>query len=634
MASSKAASDTVSKVLKDLDEDLRAHRLFADRVDQRYRAYRGIIEERSQADNWTHKHHPAIVLQSIETMVANLIDSSPKWRLRVNPIMDDPAAVQRLRDGARANEILLSHQLNIDHYAEKQRPFDLQGLIAGLTVSKQFWLEKKGTRKSLRTVEEPIIDIFGLEIGSIPRLREMETPTTFRDDPTSEVVDVRDFIWQRGATGLANCSRVYHRVWLDFDELKELEKDGKYGKSAGGESVDTLKDSRSFGSDLYKREQELFETDKSKDKIEVIECWIERGKRVVTVANRKVLLSDKPNPFWFEHLDHSFPFVVCSAMPDLFVIPGISEVELMAELQEQLWTLSNQRLDNLSLIANSVFLVADDMEDPDGFEFGPGERWLVPRPVKDSIQPFSPDPQGAQISLQAEELLRGDIQNVTGGMPFLSGTDSGTIDQKTATGVSIITSLAQKRLATKKQMFTWAKRRIGEQWCALNQQYVRATRIVPTVGEDGVDAFMEIQPDLLQGSYSFETEMVEESFLRQEKRAEAQSKLQVFLQAAPVFAALQVPLNAKAFMDDYLESFDITDKDRYYSAQQQIPPGGQQQQAPQPGQNGQGVTAPQSVMAQTSPSNEMSMNPAVMMQRMLAAQGGPNNIGQEMSPFA
>lgn len=628
---SKEAQDLVSRVVKDLDEDLRAHRTFADRVDERYRSYRGLIEARSQAAQWTNKHHPAYVLEAIDTMGAYLLESNPKWRLKVNPIMDDFAAVERLQKGAKANELLLSHQLSIDHYAEKQWVSNMQALIAGLTVEKQRWLEKRGPKRSLETYEEPIIDIFGMQIGSVPRLREVQQDQTFRDDPTSETVDVRDFVWQRGSVSLAACKRVAHRLWFDYDELKQLEKQGRYGKKAGGESVDTLRDSRSFGSTLYQREQELFESDKAKDKIEVFECWIDGGKRVVTIANRSVLLADKPNPFWFEHLDHMFPFVVCSGRPDLFVIPGISEVELLAELQEMLWTLANQRLDNIQLINNAIFLIADDTEDPDAFEFAPGERWLVPRPVKDTVQAWTPDPTVANLSLQSEALIRGDMSSITGGLPHLAGSDTSTIDQKTATGVSIITSLAQKRLATKKQMFTYAKRRIGEQWCALNQQFIRAPRLVPTIGEDGAEAFEEIRPDLIQGSYSFETEMVEESFLRQEKRAEAQAKLQVFLSAAPVYAALGTPLNPKAFMDDFLEAFDISDKDRYYSQQPQMqagaPPGAPGQQPPGAPPGPGGVTAPQSIQADTSPSNATSLNPAVMMQRALASRGGVVNAG-------
>lgn len=632
MARSKAASDLAQRVIKDLDEDLKAHKDFANKVDSRYRAYRGFIEERSSAANWTNKHHPAYVLEAIDTMGAYLLDSAPKWRIKVNPVMDDYEAAMKRMQGAKANELLLQSQLCTDHHAEKQWEFNTQGLVAGLTASKQFWNQRKGDKPRHDFYDEPVIDMFGMEIGSIPRRQTVVEQVTFRDDPTSETVDVRDFIWQRGATSLQNCSRVAHRLWFDFDDLKELEKAGKYGKAAGGEPVDTLKDSRSFGSDLYEREESLWGTNKSKDKIEVLECWIDKGRRVVTLANRKVVLADKKNPFWFQHLDHQFPFIVCSGRPDLFVIPGISEVELLMELQEMLWTLANQRLDNLQLINNAIFLVADDTEDPDAFEFAPGERWLVPRPVKETVQSWSPDPSVAGMSLQAESLIRGDMSSITGGLPHLAGSDTSTIDQKTATGVSIITSLAQKRLATKKQMFTWAKKRIGEQWCALNQQFITSERLIPIIGEDGAESFFEISPSLIEGSYSFEVDLVEESFLRQEKRAEAQAKLQVFLQAAPVFAAMGTPLNAKAYMDDFLEAFDISDKDRYYAAQQQMPQqqmgggGGQPQQSQAPPGPG-GVTAPQSIQADTSPSNATSLNPAVMMQRFMAQNGGVANVG-------
>jgi hypothetical protein len=345
-----------------------------------------------------------------------------------------------------------------------------------------------------------------------------------------------------------------------------------------------------------------------------------------------VLLADRPNPFWFEHLEYMFPFVICSAMPDLFVIPGISEVELMAELQEMLWSIANQRLDNLELVNNAIFMIADDIEDPDAMEFGPGERWLVPRPVEQTVRPWSPDVRVAEVSLSAENLIKGDLQNVTGGLPMLSG-DTSAVDQKTATGVSIVTSLAQKRVAMKKQMFIWAKRRIGEQWCALNQQFVRAPRLVPVIGKDGMQAFEKIRPQALQGTYAFEHEMVDESFMRQERRAEKQSLLQMFLQAAPVYKALGVPLNPKPFMEAYLEEFGVSDTERYFSPVEQIapgpgpgppgPPGLPPGQAPPPA-NGQGagVTSPLATNPAYSPSSPgPSMSPEVMMQQFLAGQG-------------
>jgi hypothetical protein len=640
MAKRTPAQDEIfSKVLKDFEEDLGPHKDLITKYDERYRAFRGIIEPRSQAAMWTNKLAQKHVASSIETAVASLLDPSPKWRLRACPIMGKADEIERLRDGARANELLLSHQLVIDKYAEKQRTFDLQGLILGTTGAKQYWVERRGLRHHLETVDEPVYGMYDQVIGSVPRTRQKTTDDfAYRDDPTTEVVDMRDLVLPENAISLERCPRVQHVMWLTYDELKRLEADGIYGPKAGGEPIDLVKEGKGFSSDAYNREQELFGVKRTKDLIKVVESWTEYGERAVTFANHAVLLSDKPNPFWFDHLDHKYPFVIASPMPDMFRIPGISEVEMMAEIQEMLWTLGNQRLDALQLLSNAIFLIADDVEDPDSFEFGPGERWLVPRPVDETIKPWSPDPNVPNMTLQAEGLLKQDLQNVTGGLPFLGGAESQSIDQQTATGVSIVTSLAQKRLAAKKQQFTWAKGRIGEQWCALNQQFVRSPRLVPVVGTDGASAFEEIRPDMIQGVYSFSTEMVEESMMRQERRAEAQAKLQVAVNAVGVWAPLAqagtVPmLNLKAFMDDYLEAFDVGDKERYYSAKapQVAPPTPGQPQPGQPqgapGQNGQGGATSPLATNPTAPSNSESMSPEVFMQQMLAGQGGPVNGG-------
>ena len=432
--------EVFQKALRGFNEDKNAHDKFRDDCDRRYRSYRGLLETRSNAAGWTNKQHPAYILQSIETMVGNLIDPNPKFRLRSVPTLGTPDEIEALRAGVKANEILLAHQLTVDKFAEKQRAFALQALITGLSVKKQYWGYGQQIVRRLNYNEQPIHDVMGNLLGSAPLVEEQQVTEVVKDDPCSEVVDVRDFIWHEGATSMKNCQRITHRIWMSFDELKQMEKQGVYGALAGGEDVDQLKDAKDFSADVYQRENDLFSVKRTKDQVEILECWIDGGKRVVTLGNRKILLADKPNPFWFDRLDHSYPFVVCSAMPDLFRIPGISEVELMAELQEMLWTLMNQRLDNLQLVNNAIFLIADDTEDPDAFEFAPGERWLVPRPVEETVKPWSPDIRVAEVSLNAEGQIKGDLQNITGGMPFLAGTDQNTLQNNTATGCLLYTS--------------------------------------------------------------------------------------------------------------------------------------------------------------------------------------------------
>lgn len=610
--------------LRGLEEDEKSHDRFCQKVERNYRAWRGILERRSDAAGWTNKQHPALAYQAMDTLLAGLLDPSPSWSLRARPRMvgvGEMPDVQQMKDGVKANELLLQDEIANDCYGEKQTVFLQQNLIAGLTVAKNFWRKDTGAAIASKVESTPIYEPnSGKIIGFQPRMVQKEQGTeTYFDGPSFDPVDVRDFIWHQSATSLDKAIRVTHRVWKDFSELKDLERQGIY------KNVDQLLESRDQTDALKTREQDLFQTDRTKDKIEVVECWIDHGRRVVSIGNRKVVLRDTNNPFRFEHLPNRYPFVVCSTSPDLFRIPGLSEVEIIREVQEILWTLLNQRLDNLQLINNAIVLLREDMDDPDSFDFYPGARNLVSDPAQ--VQMWTPNTSIADISLQAEDISRNDLQNLIGASPALQG--DGTDQANTATQASLVTSLAQRRLAMKKQQTRWCAKRTGEQWLALNQQQIDTDRYVPIVGKDGDIAIKTISPLLIQGRYSIDVDQMDESQMQQERLAQASSRLQIAVSAAQVFQLTGHPLNLRAFMDDVLDESNILDKDSYYSAlpQQQAPAPPPQGPPGMPGQPTGGVTSPAAADI-TSPSNQFSQSPALPMAQALASQGGAANVGQ------
>lgn len=604
--------------MRAFDQDSKAHRQFSLDVDKRYRAYRGVLERRSDAASWTNKQHPAYVLQIIETMIASSLDPSPTWKVKSRPKLAPIEQILAEQEGAKAMELLLSQQQDIDHFPEKQRPFAMQGFIAGLTVGKDYWRFSEANRKRLHSVDVPVE---GAEYLSVPQIQEVQGTEILHDNPTFEVVDVRDWIWHEAAPSLEKAMRITHRVWYSMDELRQLEAAGVYA------NVDQLSDTQDFSGLLANREQELFRTNRTKNLVEVLEHWFyDKGEIwVVTVGNRKVCLTPggkaKPNPFWHG----GYPFVATSSMPDLFRIPGISEVEVVQELQEMLWTLMNQRLDNLQLLNNAIAIIRSDVDDPDAYIFAPGERWLVDD--INQVKFLETPPITAELALTAESGIKSDLQNISGGMPMLSGQDQ-QLDNNTATAASIFTTLAQRRLAAKKQNYTWAYNRVGEQWIALNQQFIREPRAIEIVGPEGGPLIKRLDPMQIQGRYHIKAEMMDESLMRQERRAEAQAKLQVAISAALPFAQSGTPLNLQAFMDDLLEAFDIQDTARYYAKKnplpnmQQAPPPGPGQAAPEP--QPQGAIAPQATDA-NSPSNAFSQSPVAALQRMGATTGGPVN---------
>jgi hypothetical protein len=87
----------------------------------------------------------------------------------------------------------------------------------------------------------------------------------------------------------------------------------------------------------------------TKGTVEVVEYWTR--DRLITVANRGVVLRDDPNPFWHGEI----PFVVAVTIPELYTLNGISEVETILDIVKALTRSLNQRLDNADMVNVGMF---------------------------------------------------------------------------------------------------------------------------------------------------------------------------------------------------------------------------------------------------------------------------------------
>ena len=607
------------------------------KIEKRYNAYRGLVEDSVKAadDEWRSEVTTPYVLQTCEGMLATMLEPSPRFNVQPRPRPEE--TIQEVLDRVHSMDALadtLRYALERDRFATKQRDFMQQDLIAGLSVLKSYWRSEKRTVTKLASHSLVIADQFGQAYDSVTVYNEQtsEEPELIWDDACCEVVDVRDFFWPPEATKPDNAEYLIHRTWESFDSLKRKSKDGFYDY----QNVSELKDaqggtkSTATSSDITKREMRLRGIDRTRNLIEVLEYWT--PERVITVGARKVVLKDRENPLW----NGRIPFTVCSSMPDAFSIPGISVVEALAQLQEMLWTVQNQRLDVVRMLANVITLIRSDVDDPEAFVWAPNEQWFVEDPGQVSTLPI--DPTVANITLQTEALLKGDLQNIMGGLPMASGANSQTIDQQTATGVSIITTIAQRLIQARKQHYLWAYAELGKQFLLLYQQFLREERVVKIVGREGANAYRRITPEQVQGDYDVIIDVTSDSLNRQERRAEAQALVQIAAQVQPIFAQSGAPLNLKAYMEKLLDAYDVLDKERYFLPPQTAPaiqPGQQQpgQQGPQqPQQGANGVTNPALAAGPTSPSNNVSLSPQASMSRLMSMAGGPANAGGGGTP--
>jgi len=590
---------------------------YVDKVERRYRAYRGMQELKvEEGEEWRSRLTTPYILQTVEGMIATMLDPNPMWNVTPRPQPFEPLEVimARLGGGEIATQAL-QWAMDNDDFSMKQRPFMQQDLVAGKTVAKIGWRTKKTRRMVLTPVEARILDEYGTVLDSFPSTEEEEKDVTIFDGPTMTVRDVRDFFRPESANNVDDAAWVIDRSWQTYDALEEKERAGLY------KNCKELKETQNIaGQTGYSdREQILRNQDRTKGLVEVLEYWTD--ERVITVGNRRVVLSDIPNPYRHGRK----PFVVCSAMPDAFQMDGISVVEALGQLQSMLWTIQNQGLDALRLNGNPVTLIRSDVEDPDAYEYHPGAQWFVEDPGQVTALPL--DPNVGNITIQREQLIKGDLQNIMGGLPMAGGVSGGSIDQTTATGMSIITSIAQKIIQARKQHYTWAYEQVGEQFLQVMGQMMRGDRAISVMGKEGNRRLILLSPLDIQGDFDCKISVMDDSMLRQEKRQEEQAKLQTAANVSQI-----VPLNMKAFVEDFLKSYGVQDTEKYFAnapgtvgaaagQTPSVPPGGAST-PPSAGQEPAGPPVPGNPAGMTAPpGGGLSMTPESFAQSQLSQVG-------------
>jgi len=620
----EAEQKILKRVEKALGDCKTWHSQFCQKVEARYDAWRGLMAEPVKK-NWRSQMHPPYLINIVEGMISSMTEASPYFGVKPRAL---PGAslveILDARHNARVCEVLINQQFHEDRFAEKQETAIQQDLIAGFTVFKPSWLREEATQTYKEREPEMQYDETGGTIDIVDSISEYQREIVTRDSPTVEVRDVRDWMLPGSATSVQAAPYVIDRTWTTYSVLEKMEALGVYRDCKYVKETNAPR-----GYTNSQREQRLRNVDRTKGLIEVIEMWT--NHHVYTIANRSIVLRDDVNPF-----NHGMkPFVVTSAIPDSFQIPGVAVVEGLAQMQEMLWTLMNMRFDSLRMLGNPITIMRSDVDDPDDYEWAPQKTWIVDD--INQVEQLKIDPTPTTITLQAESLLKGDIQNVMGGLPYTGGAESQTIDQSTATGISIVTNIAQAILQKRKQRYLWAYEKIAGFFLALDQQFLDESRVVELVGQAGAQQWLEIDPIQLQGVYDCFVQVTGDSMMRQERRAESQALLTTAIQSAPVMAQFGAPLNLKAFWEKNLDSYDVEDKETYF-----MPPGtgGVGMQA---GQNGNqaggtpqqaqtiqeqmqggpgGQTAPALAAGPTSPSNQLSLSPAQFGQQQLAKVGG------------
>jgi hypothetical protein len=492
-----------------------AHKLRVTRYDHSYNVWRGDQKRPPAADPWQSKLRIKFAMQKIDTALVNIVSGAP--RIIVKPTHPDDEL------HAKAMQAVMDHFVAEDHLVEEQPVFVQQGLIYGVTVAKNHWLYREGTRR----------------VQGVPQR------VVYRDGPTFEPWNIYDCWWDPNGRDVDSCAYIVLRSWVTKHDLQS----NAYNPDTGVgiyQNLDALfaTGPGAMGQQTAQEQYNSSGTNKRKGMFELLEIW--RDDQLLVIGNRQVIIRNEPNPF-----DHGKkPIVIAQTRPDLFEMSGIAETELIDHIQEALNTVKNMRMDNFHLtVMRGITYREGGVTDPNALQLRPRFRWAVAD--HEDIKAFETQPLPPE-AYREEDTLKADADQITGINAFVTGGQQQGADQSTATGVTALQDVASRLLRFKaSQIHYKGYQRSFEMWGDMAQQFMTEplwTKIVhPATKEEG---WVQVSPSDIAGAFRYKLEGSEESLSRQTERSEAiqlLNSLAPFVQMGVVQAGPLIEKVAMAF---------------------------------------------------------------------------------------
>lgn len=583
MARSRKASqgpnpdDVVRLALNETAPGFQEHGLRTARFNRAYQVWRGTGTNTTLAANrraWDSRMRIKYGMQVVDQATVNVVQGTPK-------AVCSPRRPQDV-GAAKAMEQILGYFSDLDHLAESEPVVVQQALVYGVSPAKNVWLYR----------EKDVVR------GWNPGTNRWE-PGTVRvvqdDRPSLIPWDAYDCWWEPLAPNPDAAQYVVLREYPTKDELEQrrYNPDSKVGMLKNLDLLYTAGQARvqeqtAQNQLLGNPGQGLYE-----GRYEIWEIW--RDNRLTIVGNRTVLLYDGPKPYWMP----GKPVVIGNSRPDFLRIEGISETELIDDVQQALHTHENLVMENLKMTVMRGATVRETVPDINQLVLRPNYLWPVTDHDDVHFQdppPLPPEAYGQRSTLLgAMQYVTGITQFATGGAGINQGVDP------TATTSSIQSNAASKLLEFKARLIALrVYQRSYEQWKELTNQFLSTDMEVKLVGKQladnlkqGGDGWGTFGPQDIYGDYDVRVQAGEESLNRQQKRAEAVAVANALAPYVQLFPGLVKPIVEQIGLAYGWEDIDTV----LAEAAQQAPPAA----APLPGAPSQltqgGGISPQPALA-------------------------------------
>lgn len=533
---------------------------FYRRVARWYDLYRGVSTGRFAA--FRNNIHIPFILSVIQSDVARKVQTSfGSW-----PVVEFSGYGPEDAAIARKNETLISAQMKDCESFRKAVDFFLCADMYGTAIARVGWKEQ---RQMMQWRE---MGPMGQEVTRKGNVLQF-------DGPDWDNIDILDFWLQPGKRRVPEAAWGIHRYYIDLDELAEQVNLGMFDRSGFNE----LKRSGSMPTDQeneYRERTNVYRsfseytsrrTEAFAKPVEIWDMWgrvpVEFApdgivQRVITLANGKILLRNRPNPFWHGQL----PFLAYSPMPDPHYFHGPGKIEVAEKMQFAANRFANQKMDAIDLVIDPMWLVNRGMvPDTQNLFSRAGKIVGIDGPVTDdNIKSLAPDIRGLQVAYTEIAQLWQWIQQgtgiiedtVQGGAP---ATSRQTLGEFRGRQENVMTRLMlEARLAEEGFIEP-----LANMFRRLNQQFLTVPHAVKILGTDAVtnpitgrpmpQEPMSINLDDVNMDYSARAIGATQLLGKQVK----QQNMIMLLQAASAHPAAATLVNWDAFFRQIFKEFDF-----------------------------------------------------------------------------
>jgi hypothetical protein len=263
--------------------------------------------------------------------------------------------------------------------------------------------------------------------------------------------------------------------YVDYDELEALHRQGFYKNVP-----ELLEHTESMANvDSYKKERlssigimDEYGFDNDRRIVEVLEYW--DREKIIVIGARDFVLKVEDNPF-----GGLLPFIMARYIPVQHELYGIGIPEVSENLQEELNSVRNQRMDNVNLIINRMWIAHKYAEiDFDNVVSYPGN--IILSNNVDAIKPLDTRDVTRSAYLE-EDIIKKDIDAATG--EFSYGRGEPPERRETATGIVRLQQASNIRFDTVVKMLEFTVlRNLAKMFLWLDYHFLPPEEMAKIVG--------------------------------------------------------------------------------------------------------------------------------------------------------